>query len=209
MQVGHPACIFKTKSSTMKTVSKIQFLIIGLFCSAFTNEGAWIIDTESKLSIHGATNINRFTCTIESYTGHDTLHYFNNYASSELQFASNRMIIPIQKFDCGSAQISKDFRNTLKSHLYPDLQIKFISLGGNSLKANQKINGRMDITLAGVTKRYDVQFRTHLENTDLILSGIHPVNFADFKLTAPEKLRGMIRVREELKVDFHLVLKPV
>ena len=193
----------------MKAINKIQVLMIGLFCSAFTNEGAWVIDTESKLAIHGATNINRFTCSVDSYAGRDTLHYFNNYASSELQFNSNRMIIPIQKFDCGSVQISKDFRSALKSHLYPYLQIRFVSLGDNSVKKNQNITGRMDITLAGVTKRYDVQFKTHLENNDLILSGVHPVNFADFKLTAPEKLRGMIRVRDELKVDFHLVLKPV
>jgi len=193
----------------MKTISNIQFLIIGLFCSAFTNEGAWVIDRESKLSIHGATNVNTFTCAMESYVGHDTLHYFNNYASSELQFASNGMIIPIQNFDCGSAQISKDFRNTLKSNIYPYLQIRFISLDGNSLKTNQTINGRLDITLAGITRRYDIQFKTHLENNELTLYGMHPVNFADFKLSAPEKLVGMIRVKDELNVEFHLVLKPV
>jgi hypothetical protein len=193
----------------MKTIGKIQILIIGLFCSAFSNEGAWIIATDTKLSIHGATNINRFTCTIDSYGGHDTLHYFNNYASSEMQFVANAMIIPIRMFDCGSAQISRDFRNTLKSNLYPDLKIRFISLTGNSIKRGESIKGRMDITLAGVTRRYDINFKTLVEGRDLILSGMHPVNFGDFNLTAPEKFRGMIRVKDELKVDFHLVLKSV
>jgi hypothetical protein len=193
----------------MKTISKIQMLIIGLFCSAFSNEGAWIIDTDSRLSIHGATNINRFTCTIDSYRRRDTLHYFNNYASSEMQFIANAMIIPIRMFDCGSAQISRDFRNTLKSNLHPDLKIRFISLTGNSIIRDESLKGRMDITLAGVTRRYDVNFKTLVEGKDVILSGMHPVNFGDFNLTAPEKFRGMIRVRDELQVEFHLVLEPI
>jgi hypothetical protein len=193
----------------MKALSKILTLILALFCSGFTNEGTWIIDANSTLTIHGATNLNTFTCSVDSYTGHDTLQYFNNYAASELQFTDNRMTIPIQKFDCGSRQISKDFRTTLKSETHPDLNIRFISLGGNSLKNQNTIDGRIDIVLAGVTKRYTVRFKTEVTNQHIVLSGVQPVNFGDFNLKAPEKLQGIIRVKEVLRVEFYLVLKPV
>lgn len=193
----------------MKTVNKIQALIIALLCSGFTNDGTWIIDSESTLSIHGATNFNKFVCAIQSYPGHDTLQYFNNHTSSELQFASNQMLIPIEKFDCGSRQISEDFRSTLKSDAYPYLKIRLIALSGDAIKANQLVDGRMDISLAGVTKRYTVKFKTGHENGDIVLSGFHPVNFSDFNLIAPEKLKGIIRVKNNLNVEFHLVLKSV
>jgi hypothetical protein len=202
------ACFSKNKITHMKTINKIQILIIVLFCSGFYNEGTLVVDANSSLVIRGATNISRFTCSVESYGGHDTLHYFNNYVSSELQFASNRMTIPIVNFDCGSRQISRDFRETLKSDQHPHLNIRFISLSGNSIINQKQINGRMDITLAGVTRRYTVAFITSITNGDVVLSGKQAVNFADFNLKAPEKFSGMIRVRNTLYVEFYLVLKP-
>ena len=193
----------------MKTIGKIQILIVALFCFGFSNEGTWVIDSNSSLVIHGATNINRFTCAVNSYTGHDTLRYFNNYAASELQFASNRMTIPIQHFDCGSRHISRDFQSTLKSDMHPYLNIRFISLSGNAIANKKSVRGRMDIMLAGVTRRYTVNFNTTIDNGEVILSGRQPVNFADFNLKAPEKLSGMIRVKNTLDVEFHLVLRPI
>src|SRR5688572_18332120 len=106
----------------MKTVKKSMIIMIALFCSGFSNDETWVIDSESKLSIHGATNVNTFTCKLNSYTGHDTLRYFNNYATSKLQFTTNRMTIPIESFNCGAKQISKDFHKTLKSDKYPQLE---------------------------------------------------------------------------------------
>lgn len=193
----------------MRTLSKLSAIVVALFCSGFTNEGTWVIDPNSTLTIHGATNVNTFTCSVDSYSGHDTLRYFNNYAASELQFTNNRMRIPIHQFDCGSRIISRDFRNTLKSDTHPDLFIRFISLSGNSIVNQKPVDGRMDIILAGVTKRYTVRFKTEVKNGHLVLSGAQSVNFNDFNLKAPEKLKGMIRVKDALKVEFYLILKPV
>jgi hypothetical protein len=193
----------------MKTIKKILVLTIAIFCSGFTNEGTWIIDRESTITINGATNVTKFSCALNSYTGHDTLRYYNDIFASEIQFTANGMTIPVQRFDCGAKQISRDFQSTLKSHLFPDLNIRFISLGSNNLKDGHHVDGKVNITLAGVTKQYTIRFRTTLEKRELVLSGAHPVRFSDFKLTAPEKLNGLIRVKDRLQVEFHLVLKPV
>jgi hypothetical protein len=200
--------LFQINASIMKTINKIQILMIAIFCSGFaTSDGTWIIARESTLAIHGATNINKFTCSINSYSGHDTLQYDSNISSSELQFTTNGMTIPIQKFDCGTKQISRDFQSTLKSDLFPDLNIRFVSLERGTLKSEQFVNGKVKITLAGVTKQYTIRFKTIVEKHEVVLSGSHPVNFTDFKLTAPEKLNGLIRVKDGLRVEFHLVLK--
>jgi hypothetical protein len=193
----------------MKAINYIAPLVVALFCCGFTKEGAWIIDTNSSLTIHGATNINTFTCLLESYQGHDTLQYYHNATTSELQFMANRMSIPIQHFDCGSRQISKDFRKTLKSDAFPYIDIRFISLGGNTVADKKALSGKMDIVIAGVTRRYAVRFKAESKNGQVVLSGGQSVSFADFNLKAPEKLRGMIRVKEVLQVEFYLVLKSV
>jgi hypothetical protein len=66
----------------------------------------------------------------------------------------------------------------------------------------------MDITIAGVTARYTVCYRSTIEpNGAILLTGSHSVNFSDFRLHAPEKMNGLIKVKEGLKVNFNLILK--
>jgi polyisoprenoid-binding protein YceI len=185
-----------------------MIIMIALFCTGFSNKETWVIDSESKLSIHGATNVNTFTCNLISYSGHDTLRYFNDYTTSTLKFTTNRMTVPITSFNCGTQQISRDFQKALNSDKYPQIDINFISLD-NGLTNNTEVKGVVDITLAGVTTRYSIQFGLNCTNGTILLSGTQPVNFSDFNLKAPQKFRGLIRVEEILKVEFHLVLKPV
>jgi hypothetical protein len=193
----------------MKKVRQLMILVIALFCSGFSNEETWVIDSESMLSIHGTTNVNTFTCKLDFYSGHDTLRYFNNYTASRLQFTTNTMTVPITSFNCGGSQISRNFHKTLKSDAYPQLDINFISLENNSLHNNSLVSGIVDITLAGTTTRYDIQFVLKSTCGTIFLSGTQPVNFSDFKLKAPQKFKGLVRVHEILNVEFHLVIKAV
>jgi hypothetical protein len=193
----------------MKTLRKYLIVMTAMFCSGFSNDEAWIIRSESKLAIHGATNVNTFTCKLNSYAGHDTLRYYNNHNTSRFEFTTNRMTIPIISFNCGAQQISRDFHKTLKSDRYPQLDINFISLENNALHDGSAVKGILDITLAGVTTRYEIKFALSSKEEMILLSGTQPVNFSDFKLEAPQKFQGLILVREILNVEFHLVLKAI
>jgi hypothetical protein len=205
---GSRAC-FIQKNIPMKIVMQSWILITGLLCCSFSGEKTWVIDPESRLAIRGVTNVNTFTCKVNSYSGHDTLRYFCNNVASKLEFTTNRMTVPVRSFNCGSPQISKDFHKTLRSDRYPRLDINFISLENTALKHDSFVNGVLDITLAGVTTRYTVRFALAIKNNTMLLSGLQPVKFSDFRLKAPEKLKGLIRVQEGLNVEFHLVLKAV
>lgn len=177
--------------------------------SSSSDSGTWIIEAGSKLAIRGSTNVNKFTCKIDYYCGSDTLQYARNHGTGKLHFANNKMTIPVRSFDCGAKQISNDFWRTLKSDTYPELAIKFRSLENPFNQNACFINGVLDITLAGVTTTYTVRYRVTLDKNTILLNGIHPVNFSDFNLEAPEKLQGLIKVNEVLNVEFNLVLKEV
>ena len=187
----------------------IVIVAIAFLGSTYADRGSWIIDAESQLTIHGSTNVNNFTCKIDCYTGGDTLQFIKNYTSREIQFSRNRMSIPIVSFDCGTKQISKDFRKALKSEIYPQLDINFRSLQNLVVINNSCINGIVDITLAGVTARYSIRYDITLNKNIILLKGTQSVNFSDFNLEAPEKLKGLIKVDESLNVEFNLVLKEI
>jgi hypothetical protein len=194
-------------SVVMKRSFAIFMIALTFLGSGYSDKGSWIIDGNSRLAIFGSTNINNFVCKIDCYTGADTLQFTRNYKACEIQFSRNRMTIPIRSFDCGAKQISKDFWKTLKSEAYPQLHINFRSLQDLTIKNNDWVNGIVDITLAGETARYTIRYHVTRDKNNILLKGAQAVNFSDFKLEAPEKLKGLIRVNESLKVDFNLVLR--
>lgn len=173
-------------------------------------KGTWVIDANSQLAIEGSTNVNAFICRIEYCTGTDTLKYIEHEAPGKLHFTRRRMTVPIRSFDCGSRAMSKDFWRTLNAERYPNLEIYFISLDNIFLENKRVTEGVVDISLAGVTTRYNICFRKSREdNGNMVLKGRQRVHFSEFQLVPPQKLKGLIKVNESLNVDFHLVLKEI
>ena len=178
--------------------------------SGFADRETWVIESESTLSIQGSTNVNDFICKIAYCTGTDTLQSAPLANGAELRFTRSRMSVPVRSFDCGARPISKDFWKTLKADKYPDLDIDFIALQSPSFRQSPNVKGTVDITLAGVRTRYQICYQViERNNGTILLKGSHAVNFSDFQLDAPEKLKGLIKVNEVLNVEFGLILKKV
>ncbi|HEU5146407.1 MAG TPA: YceI family protein [Chryseosolibacter sp.] len=194
-------------------MNRIMAIIIAGLSLAGTGlapEGIWIVDAQSHLTIHGSTNVNNFSCKMQYCTGTDTLQYVECHSARELRFTRSLMTVPIRSFDCGAKPISKDFWKTLRSETHPNLQINFISLQNLTFRDKSNIKGVVDITLAGSTTRYTIGYQATINrNGDVLLKGAHTVNFADFGLAAPQKMKGLIKVKEGLRVEFNLVLKQI
>jgi hypothetical protein len=172
------------------------------------DDGTWIIDRESQLFIYGSTNINNFTCSIHSLTKADTLEYEIKGNPGELIFQKNLMVIPVTNFDCGNTLITRDFLQTLKSHEYPNLNVRFLTL--EQAPIGEDVKGKVVITLAGVSRHYTIDYSlTKGGNPKMQLSGKHTVSFTEFGLEAPQKLMGLIKVEEYLEVEFRMILRPL
>lgn len=174
-------------------------------------QNKWIIDSSSRLLIRGNTNVNSFTCSIDSYQSGDTLEYQINQRSCDLVFLRNEMVIPVEDFSCGNEMITKDFWQTLNSDRHPNLKIRFISLNNfDDPATSSKVSGRVTITLSGVTRSFNITY-TIQSNKGRIFSmvGKQVVCFSDFELKPPKKMMGLIQVQEDLEVEFHLNIIPV
>lgn len=194
----------------MKSKGLLPIIALALMCSGFTAQRAWVIGPDSRLTIQGFTNVNKFMCSMQYHPGNDTLYFAEQTTSGKVLFTHSAMTIPIRSFDCGTHPISRDFRATLKSDAYPTMTIAFISLEYVEPQGKGRAVGVMDITIAGATTRYTVAYHSALtKNGCLRLTGVHTVTFSDFRLSAPEKLRGLVKVKEGLNVYFNLVLKEI
>lgn len=191
----------------MKYFIASLLLLILTSTARIEERGKWIIDYNSQLMIHGKTNVSSFTCFINCYNSTDTLNYELNTTTKNLIFDKNKMVIPVFNFNCGNSMITKDFRQTVNVDKYPYLNIAFLSLDRNG--EDDLASGKMEITLAGVVKTATIRFNLKPKGDFIQLTGRHAVSFSDFNLQAPERMMGLVKVKEDLLVEFNLLIRPV
>lgn len=171
----------------------------------------WVVERNSSLNIQGETNINSFQCDVTEYLKPDTLVYTKNDATKKLSFSNSCLCIDIKRFDCHNKYITEDFRSALKADENPSLKIVFLTVDQFSNASNDEIvKGTVDIQLAHVTKRAEIEYTIKtLPGNRIQMNGSHVFSFSDFKLKAPKKLAGLIKTRDEIKVNFQLFFKAI
>ena len=187
-------------------------LILGL--SGFyhpDNKAVWVVMQGSSLSVNGTTNINSFQCDINNYNLPDTITLLKAFSKGQLLPMNGKLNLEIEAFDCHNRMMTSDLRKTLKAKIYPILAVKFVSINSfPDFKNPSKITGVVDISLSGVSKRFEINYLfTGDEKQDVHLKGNQKIHFSDFNLIPPSKLGGVIKANDELLVEFKLNLKPI
>ena len=170
----------------------------------------WVVMQGSSLTVNGSTNVNKFQCDITNYSLPDTITCVKQAKTQTLPM-NGKLKLDIESFDCHNRMMTSDLRKTLKYKEFPKLIIKFISINSYpNFKTPSKITGIVDISLAGIAKRYDINYVFTVDNSNIVhLKGDRAVTFTDFNLNPPSKLGGVIKAKDELLVEFNLNLKPV
>ena len=170
----------------------------------------FIVLPASTLTIDGSTNVNSFRCGISQYVGNDTLILQEGKTIRKPIFLKGRVALKASQFDCGMHVMTKDFNETIKAKEHPYIVIDFKSFERvpNYTKGEEKFKGTLTISLGGTTKQFSVDCSIQPNASGLIhLKGGRKFLFSDFNLTPPEKMMGLIRIEQELKVQFNLVLQ--
>lgn len=168
----------------------------------------WVITNGGTLRVDGSTNINKFSCAISDYGKPDTI--LVSRGNTQPVQLNGKIMLDIQSFDCHNAIMTADLRKTLKSKEFPKLVIKFISLNKYPEGKQEITKGLVDIELAGVTRRFEINYNiAPSDNTTINLIGERKVNFSDFNIIPPKKLGGMIKTNNELNVIFNLKIKVI
>jgi hypothetical protein len=179
------------------------------FTPATTFVEKWVIEKNSNLSIEGRSNISSFRCDVTEYLHADTILFNMNEVHQQALTAKGGLTINVNRFDCHQKYIDSDLRKTLKAKECPFLKIDLLSIG-NFLTGNKSVKGNVAITLAGVTRKIDVDYIIQNGSEGNIhLYGSRQVLFSDFNLIPPRKLAGLIKVEEQINVRFLLILRPL
>ncbi|PSL02297.1 hypothetical protein [Cecembia rubra] len=151
-----------------------------------------VIVTKKKITVSGQTSIGGFNCEYAKNSLRDTLFIDTPLKSKELVFD-----IPVDDFSCGNFLLNKDFRKTIKADKYPHAKVRV-----RNLKSNYG-HYSCDLTVDIVGKRMHYK-ELPLKRTPDGIAAKLILSFNELELEAPKKLGGLVKVEEELMLEFKL-----
>ena len=190
-----------------------------IFAFIFTSAGpgdelrlvSWLIVPASTLSIEGASNVNNFTCGMDNYDQTDTLVVIEN-TPKQIVFSPNQLAIPVDGFNCRNNLITRDFRETLQAEDHPAIGVSFLSFKKipSSRAEKSSYDASVVIELAGRKRSVQIQFDFFEKSySQYYLTGSKVLRFSDFGFSPPTKAMGLIKVQDELTINFNLVMTPL
>lgn len=163
------------------------------------------IDLEkSHIEILGKTNVNQFTCSFEMATLKSKNSVQLSPNSNQQQLVNGTIQLKVDNFSCDNSQMTYDFKNLLKykTHPYISVQVRKITyLSQNKYAVDTYIR------LAGEEQKYTMRLNAYTKDNTIECTGEQVICITDFGLVPPEKFFGMVKVNENISINFYLVFE--
>lgn len=186
--------------------SFILFLLIG-FSALFTLKGQEPVSFHLKsLNIQGSTNVSRFTFSFDSSITHQLRLNKDNPSASRKEEVLFK--IPVKAFHSGNKRMRKDFQELLKASQYPLIKVaiekdKLLDI----LQGIYLTDLELTISLAGETQAVQSQYDIRQESSDkILLEGLTSLRLKQFDLKPPQKMMGLVQVKNSILINFDIVL---
>ncbi|MBL7471302.1 hypothetical protein [Robertkochia sediminum] len=165
------------------------------------------IKDSSSLNIIGKTNVHTFTCKYDVAELTEPVKVDYTATGDAMVFGSAVLRLRNENFDCGGRGINNDFNKLLKTPVYPE-----VILGLQKIVAHPHIDDNyiasVALSIAGTTRHYDLFLKvTGQDNMEI--KGVMEIKLPDFGLEPPQRALGMIKVQENLVIEFLLDMEEV
>ncbi|MFD1603998.1 YceI family protein [Flavobacterium artemisiae] len=180
----------------MKNLGIIGFLGLVLFCCLgsttppFNNDDVILVINKIEIKIKGKSTVGDYNCDNSLIKNDSIFLNLNKKNSISAQ-------IPMAAFDCKNRIMTKDLQSTVKVKKYPN---SFVTI--SEIKPCAK-NYRCNLTFAITDKT--LKYKDFiLKTSDNKIQGSFNLNFSDIGLEPPVKMGGLIKVKDEIVIDFTL-----
>ncbi len=205
-------------------------LLLAITPAALGESTRLVSSTPSKLVLQGSSNVAPWRCSGTTLEGTmevaAPLQQINtiidriedgNIAQLHPSRASFpqptfRLTVPVTALRCGNKQMERDMYRALHASEHPTIEFRFQELVGgvnhdiDSGSYRATIAGTL--TLAGAQRNVAVavEARRLAPNRFRLVARL-PLRMTDFRITPPTALFGMVKAKNDLTVDFDLILQ--
>jgi hypothetical protein len=167
------------------------------------------LQKQSKLTIHAATNLLKFTLEQE---GQEILNkpmaIIATEENNKLYVNQNKLILKVKNFESNNPIAQSEFYKMMQTEKHPHLRIQLNHFDKVSQEDGKSTgNASVSITITGVTKQYNVPVSAKISGNLLTLEGRKKMTIRDFGIEPPVAMLGIVRVSEWIEIDFNLVCK--
>jgi hypothetical protein len=166
------------------------FFFLGSAKPTFLAEDTTLVINKIKIEITGLSTVGKYNCS-NTFSIKDTV-YINSVKKNTFNTE-----IKMSDFDCGNKIMTKDLQGTVKAKKFPNstVCITDIKPSGKNYKCN------LNFHITDKTLKYKDFV---LCNTDKKIEGTLNLRFSDLEMEAPVKMAGLIKVKDEIVINFSL-----
>jgi hypothetical protein len=153
------------------------------------------------IHITGESNVNQFSFTFNQSE-------LPSHSSGGPRDTADVIIrIPIREFRASNQMMYSDFLHMMKESEFPIIEICFKRKQLNGVPSgNYNSCPDIRITIAGVTRIYKIDCSIVPCADNLFIQGEKRLKLTDFHLTPPVKLKGLVKVSDNINVNFGFMI---
>jgi hypothetical protein len=178
--------------------------LVFIAACAHAQEYRIYIDPSSAILVHGSTNANKFTFKYtEAISLNNAVHVVRK--DRKLILSGGVIKLKVKSFDSGNNLMNSDFRKMLKEPENPFIQVELATIIPAWKPEEVWLEGDVEIviTLNNISKKFQVKGK--VENPgSILIYGKQKLLLTDFKLQAPTRMMGLVKVRDVVEFDFAL-----
>ena len=158
----------------------------------------------SYIDINGQTNLNNFHLSQiidhRFYLSIEDTHWRSATDTSSM----TEIHVPVKQFSTTNPLLYRDFLELLNARKHPEIIIRIPNVQlEHILHGSDTIKPLISITLAGSTHDYRITCTIETCSTKgFFLRGEKQIKLTDFNITPPVKSLGLIRVKNEVIINF-------
>lgn len=158
------------------------------------------------IKIEGETNINQFALI------YDNLYFKDISVAEKLvsEKSKNGLIefkIPVIAFKGNNHLMVNDFRNMVDASNHPMIIVEIERNILNHVSLNSldsEIN--FALTIAGKKQNVNGEYKTFFRDDNVVLSGEAMIKLSDFSINPPQKMFGMLHVKDIIIIKFDILI---
>lgn len=168
----------------------VLFFLSGSAKPTFFPEDTAVVINKIKIEITGLSTVGKYNCS-NTFNIKDTV-YVNSIKKNTFNTD-----IKMSDFDCGNKIMTKDLQGTVKVKKFPNSTVSITDIK----KEGRNYKCRLNFYITDKTLKYKDFI---LYNSDDKIQGTLNLKFSDIELKAPVKMAGLIKVKDDIVINFSL-----
>ncbi|MBU3679436.1 MAG: YceI family protein [Candidatus Kapabacteria bacterium] len=196
----------------------LVMVFASLLVSGYRNTGdrsplvvRYNIEEGSVLSIQGTTNINSFECFSRQTFNQQSIAIRIDSDRNLISFDNAVLQLRVKELNCDNSKINADLCSALQAEQFPFITIE---LHDAVIDRATSSGETLDLRIAASLRITDQKRRIELRTKGKILSdgryqfmALKALKMSDFGVDPPTALFGLIKVNDEIKINFNLITR--